>query len=204
MIRDKIAQVCFAATLALGVFGASLLGGTSCTKQKSDFQKDSLEVMAEKTLNAWANGKDETLKAFVHPKKGVRFSPYSFVNVRDDVVLKADQMADFFADGREALYWGVRDGSGDPIVLAPAAYYEDFIYPVDFKASGRMNVNKIEGKGSSLENTATAYPGASVVEFYYPGTSEYGEMDWRSLRFVYEKDGDMWYLVGVVSNSWTT
>jgi hypothetical protein len=32
---------------------------------------------------------------------------------------------------------------------------------------------------------------------------EYEGMDWRSLRLVFEKKNDIWYLVGIIHDQWT-
>lgn len=181
---------------------AAMLAIMFFTACKPEAQASSVEVMAKKTRYAWALKKSSMLAKFAHPVKGVRFSPYSYVNVKDDVVFKPKEMEKFFSDEKTYL-WGIRDGSGEEIRVKPHAYYLDWIYSAKF-SDADLSINKIKGVGNSIENTAEAYPGAQVAEFYFPGTAEYEGMDWGSLRFVFEKYEGKWFLVGVIHNSWTS
>ncbi|HYF94322.1 MAG TPA: hypothetical protein VD969_19050 [Symbiobacteriaceae bacterium] len=55
------------------------------------------------------------------------------------------------------------------------------------------------------DNWRAAYPDGFMVEFHFPGfEAKYGGMDWRSLRLVYERLGNAWFLVGIIHGQWTT
>src|SRR5690606_4652430 len=87
---------------------------------------------ADQLLDALANKDTEAMKALVHPERGVRFSPYSFVDVDQHVVFMPEDLETFFSDETE-YEWGTYDGKGDPIVLTPADYYDRFIFDLDYR-----------------------------------------------------------------------
>lgn len=159
---------------------------------------------AKEAIDAWKSRDAATLASLTHPTKGVRFSPYSFVEVKSDILFKKEDMANFFANDR-AYIWGTWDGKGGAIQLPPRDYYSQFIYPVDFVNAEKTSYNTLLGRGSSIENMTEVYPRAAWVEYYFSGINpSYGGMDWQSLRLLFEKEGEEWYLVGVVHNQWTS
>jgi hypothetical protein len=143
----------------------------------------------------------------VHPDKGVRFSPYTYVRVGEgedaDRVFGADELVDLAAD--ETVYrWGVMDGSGEPIDRTFADYYSRFVYDVDLARAWAVGYDEIVGAGNTINNVAEVYPDAAVVEYHLAGSDpRFGGMDWRSLRLVLEQVGETWYLVGIVHDEWT-
>ena len=143
----------------------------------------------------------------VHPVKGVRFSPYTYVRVGEgedvDLVFSAEDLLGLAADGT-VYRWGVFDGSGEPIDKTFADYYSRFVYDVDFGWAYSVGFNEMVGRGNTINNVAEVYPQAQVVEYHLPGLDpRFAGMDWRSLRLVLEKEGDAWYLVGIVHDEWT-
>jgi len=145
----------------------------------------------------------ETLAQAVHPDKGVRFSPYAYVNTETNLVFTSDQIRKLPSD--EKVYvWGSYDGSGEPIELSFADYYNKFVYDKDFLHAEEIGYNKILGKGNSLINISEVYPEAKFVEYHFPGFEpKYEGMDWKSLRLVFEKKASVWYLVGIIHDQWT-
>jgi hypothetical protein len=143
----------------------------------------------------------------VHPDKGVRFSPYTYVRVGEDddvdLVFSAEELTGLPAD--ETVYrWGAFDGTGEPIDRTFSEYYGRFIYDVDFAFPTSVGFNEIVGAGNTINNVLDVYPQAQVVEYHLPGSNpDFGGMDWRSLRLVLENAGDGWYLVGIVHDEWT-
>ena len=143
------------------------------------------------------------LEAFVDPIKGLRFTPYSFIDTGADQVFTATQIPALLTDTGTYL-WGAYDGSGDPIQLTPQNYFDKFVYDVDFANPNLIGNNVIIGTGNTTNNIVAAYPGASFVEFHFTGfDTQYSGMDWESLRLVFEKTGGIWYLVGIVHDQWT-
>ena len=144
----------------------------------------------------------ETLASLVHPDKGVRFSPYTYVRA-EDLVFSADRISDFFAD--QTIYtWGVFDGSGEPIEFTPREYYDRFIYDADFARPHVVGFNETIAMGNTINNIAEEYPQAVTIEYHFEGFDpEFVGLDWRSLRLVLEKEEGACYLVGIVHDEWT-
>ncbi|WP_096199831.1 hypothetical protein [Bacillus sp. FJAT-45350] len=161
------------------------------------------EEAADVVVNALQQKDMKTVSTFVHPTKGVRFSPYGYVREDVDKVFTAEEVEGLMED--ETVYtWGVFDGKGNPIEKTFADYYERFVYDVDFANPEEKAVNERLGHGNTLDNTDEVYPNATVVEYHFSGFEEqYDGMDWRSLRLVIEEKNDQWYLVGVIHDEWT-
>lgn len=145
----------------------------------------------------------ENLSMAVHPEKGVRFTPYGYVDVDKDLLFNQDEIKGFASDSTKYL-WGSYDGTGDPIELTFKDYWKRFIYDEDFVNAKETGYNKRLGQGNSLDNSAKVYKNAIIVEYHFPGFDpQYEGMDWRSLRLVFEKSGDTWYLIGIIHDQWT-
>jgi hypothetical protein len=165
--------------------------------------KKIIEATSEQVIDAISNKDIAALSEFVHPDKGLRFTPYTFVSLETDIVFSKDEMKGFFEDTEEYL-WGHYDGTGDEIKLTPSKYYESYIYSEDFKNAPEIGYNEVLSFGNALENQFEVYESPIVVEYYFPGFDEqYEGMDWRSLRLVFEEYADGWKLVGIIHNQWT-
>ena len=143
-----------------------------------------------------------TLSSYINPVSGVRFSPYSYLE-ETDRVFSANQIINIFADSK-VYSWGEHAGSGEPIDLSFWDYYSRFIYDVDFANAPQMSLNGRLGGGSTIDNSPEFYPGAMIVEYYFPGIDpQYEGLDWRSLRLVFTEDNGTWYLIGIIHDAWT-
>jgi len=171
--------------------------------------KKIISERTEQIILALKNKDFIELSTYIHPKKGVRFSPYSYVQLKTDkffsanLVFKTDKISNALAD-KKKYTWGVYDGSGIPINLTFVEYYKKFIYDKDFVNAKEVGYNRIIGKGNSYpEDIFKSYPSAIIVEYYFPPTDpKFGGMDWKSLRLVFEQDNSTWYIVGVVHYDW--
>ncbi len=140
----------------------------------------------------------------VHPDKGVRFSPYGYVDVENHLVFTAEKVKNLATDSKTYL-WGYYDATGQPINLTFENYYRKFIYDVDFVNAEQVGYNKILGHGNSLNNISEVYKDSIFVEYHFSGFDpQYGGMDWRSLRLVFEEEDDVWYIVGIIHDQWTS
>jgi uncharacterized protein (UPF0333 family) len=162
----------------------------------------SVEEIAKEVVNLLKDKDWDELSNYIHPTKGVRFSPYTFVNLEKDLVFKKEAIETFNLDPTK-YNWGAYDGSGLPISLTFNGYYSKFIYDKDFALAKQVSTNKPIGQGNTLNNIPEVYSTASYVEFYIPGSEKMSGMDWGSLRLVFEQTGGKWYLVGVVHDQWT-
>jgi hypothetical protein len=158
---------------------------------------------ASEVIAILKNGDMLTLSKYIHPRLGLRFSPYAFVKDTDQV-FSTSEVAGLLTDN--IVYdWGNYDGSGAPIELTFGEYYSQFVYDVDFANAPQIALNHRLGESSSLYNNHEFYPSAMIVEFYFPGFDpQYEGMDWRSLRLVFIQDSNNWYLAGIIHDQWTT
>ena len=145
----------------------------------------------------------DTLSSFVHPVKGVRFTPYTYVSLEKDLLFTKEEVKGFLENEKEYI-WGNYDGTGDEIKLTPQEYYDKFIYTADFVNAPEIGYNTVLSSGNMLENQFQVYENPIVVEYYFPGFNpEYEGMDWQSLRLVFEEYEGQWFLVGIIRNQWT-
>ncbi|OEF97446.1 hypothetical protein [Desulfuribacillus alkaliarsenatis] len=170
---------------------------------KPEIAEQVIEETANNAIIALRNKDAETLADYVHPEAGVRFTPYTYVSLDDDVVLTKEEMKNFFESQQEYL-WGLYDGKGNEIKLTPAEYYEEFIYTEDFIEAEEIGYNEVLSSGNMLENQFDVYDNPIVVEYYFSGFNpDFEGMDWRSLRLVFEEHEGTWLLVGIIHNQWT-
>lgn len=166
-------------------------------------QAEKAQVLAKskQVLGALKNRDAKTLATYVHPTKGVRFSPYGNVDTQKDLTFRRKDVVKIYA--LPAYVWGQSDGSGDDIKLNFAGYYKKFVYDKDFAHAPKVGYNRVIKQGNTLVNVAEAYPNGKFVEYHFPGTKKNDGMDWKSLRLIFEKSGKSWYLVGVSHDQWT-
>ncbi|WP_100407307.1 hypothetical protein [Bacillus solitudinis] len=145
----------------------------------------------------------QSLAEKVHPEKGVRFTPYGYVDENSDQVFLKNEIVERWEDN-SVYNWGAFDGTGDPIELTFKEYYDEFVYDVDYIDAEEIAINERLGQGNTLDNSQQVYPEAMIVEYHFPGFEEqYEGMDWRSLRVVMEETNGQWYLVGLIHDEWT-
>ena len=144
-----------------------------------------------------------TLAAYVHPERGVAFTPYSTVEPENDLRFTAEQIKNLAQD-QNVYTWGVEDGRGDPIQMTIAQYFERYVYDRDYTQAPEIGVDRIMTGGNALENLTQAYPDCRFVDFSFPSADPVNDgMDWTSLKLVFRLEGEHWYLVGVVHGEWT-
>ena len=162
----------------------------------------SLEQTASAVIKALQSNDMVTLAQYVHPTKGVRFTPYSYIR-DDDLVFSQSVLPTLMSDAT-VYKWGHYDGTGDPIELTFSEYYAKFVYSVDFANPEQIAYNAFIGSGNSINNLTEFYPGAEFVEYHFSGfDAQYGGMDWQSLRLVFSHEGGQYFLIGIVHAQWT-
>jgi hypothetical protein len=151
----------------------------------------------------------DRLASYVHPEKGLRFSPYTYVRGPDqpagerDLAFSAQELPGIWQDPT-VYHWGAFDGSGAPIDMTFAEYWDRFVYDVDFAQPDVVGYGVQVGQGNTLNNIAEVYPEATTVEYHFRGFDpELMGLDWRSLRLVLEPYQEGWALVGLVHSEWT-
>lgn len=140
------------------------------------------------------------LAALTDPIKGVRFTPYPYVQTDKDVVLSAADITRAFTDP-QLRAWGISDGKGDPIRLTFTDYVGRYAYDRDYLSRAEVSVDRTQGNGNTIDNTKVVYPAATLVEFYQPSSPN--ALDWRAVRLLFEQRSGIWYLVAIVHGEWT-
>lgn len=170
--------------------------------QGSKTVRETVQARADSVLHALKDKDMTKLAEYVHPDKGLKFSPYSYVTDKAVTIPTAKLSAD--AKENAKRIWGVNDGKGDDIDLTFSEYFNKFVYPKDYLEAPEIIFNQALQRGNSLNNIKEAFPGATSIEYYFPGfEKQYEGMDWRSLTLVFEQKDGIWYLVGLVNNQWT-
>lgn len=203
----KIIAVLFASIATLLVFaGCQPVQNNNADNTKDEQPlsvQEQIEVQGKQILLAFKNNSFEYVAKYVHPEKGVRFSPYANVDTENNVVLYADDLKSIMTDSR-GFDWGYYDGSGEPISGGFLTYFEEFVYDEDFLNAEKVAYDEVIGSGNTVNNIESAYPDAHFMEYYFSGFApEYEGMDWVSLRLVFEEYKGEWYLVGVIHDGWT-
>ena len=169
------------------------------TKPAEEVSVDQLELAlkekAGSVIRAVISGEYLDLAQSVHPDKGVRFSPYGSKLSSQDLVFSREEVARFITDKRQ-YYWGKYESSGQLIKLTVADYFKAFVKDRDFSKAKQVKYFPITEKSKNL---AKFYKGDTVVEYYLPGTGS----KWNSLRLIFEKVDEQYFLVGVLHDGWT-
>lgn len=162
--------------------------------------KDLIEL-SKNILTAIKGENWSTFASYIHPIKGVRFSPYAHIDTNKQVILN---MMDFATTISDKKLWGFYDGRGNEILLTTKEYFKEFVYNVDFLNAEQIKQDSLIGSGNSLNNLKDVYPNHHFVEFYFSGFNpEYEGMDWQTLRLVFEEYEKNYYLIGIIHDQWT-
>jgi uncharacterized protein YraI len=165
--------------------------------------KSVISDQAEQVLLALMQRDLKQFSEHVHPRKGVRFSPYASVDPDTDLKFSAKEIVGLFED-KEKKLWGYYDGSGDEIRLTFEEYFTKFVRCHDFSVADQIAYNTPIGSGNTRNNLFEVYPHAIFVEYYLDGLDpKISGTSWASLRLVFEELDGKWYVVGVIYAQWT-
>lgn len=186
------------------VSASSATHSTDSAQLSAEDAKRIIAGRARQVLLALKAGNMSKLSTFVHPQKGVRFSPYASVLPDEDRVLKRNQLTQMWASNRK-YKWGAYDGSGDPIWLTFRKYHRRFIFDHDYSRAKDYGYNPENmSHGNTPNNIREIYPQSIAVEYHFSGFDErVSGHDWVSLWLVFEKKAGEWFLVGIVHDEWT-
>lgn len=155
---------------------------------------DALIALRDKEIGDFAQ--------FVHPEKGVRFVPFTYIDEENPAF--APNIVDNLFEDDNVYFWGTSAGSGEPINLTFADYYETFVYDVDYLFCDRVGYDRNVLLGNNIDNSQEVYPDSHIVEFHFDGFNpDFGGMDFRTLRLVLEEYNGTPLVVAVVHNVWT-
>jgi len=71
-------------------------------------------------------------------------------------------------ESEEVYIWGEYDGSGDPIKLTFAQYFDKFVYDHDFANAEKVAYNEIQQSGNTVVNISDVYPEGKFMDYYFP------------------------------------
>ena len=202
-------SISFALVLILGIVlgaGGFLIWDSFIRDPVSlhDKDADGLPILNDSiaVLVSLKNRDFPAIARFVHPEKGVSFTPYSTVILNENQVFSADLVKNFQNDTN--LYiWGTMDGSGEFISLTPSQYFDRFVFDRNYIDAPLIGINTIIKNGNSLENVIEAFPTGQFVEFHFPGSEENSQFDWSSLKLVFEFYNGERRLVAIIHSEWT-
>ncbi|MDB5034685.1 MAG: hypothetical protein JWQ98_1926 [Chlorobi bacterium] len=160
---------------------------------------------ATAVLRALKSGNMAQLAAFVHPVKGLRFSPYVGMDSTRDLVFRSNQLAGL-SSGKKRYSWGTYDGPEESPRLTFRQYYRRFVYDHDYLRAKRIGYNdEAFGHSTIANNIPEFYPRGIAVEYNFPGFNpKFDGMDWKSLWLIFEQEGGTWYLVGIAHDEWAS
>ena len=159
--------------------------------------------LGKTVLESFRDRDMQRLSAAIHPDKKVRFTPYSYISINEDMTFTAEEIKNAMNDTK-VYTWGAYDGIGDPINLIFKDYLSRFVYDKDFIDAPETGYNRSIAVGNTINNVFETYPEGIVIEYHFPNFDpEFIGMDWKSLRLVFEEKDGNWYLVGVVHDEWT-
>lgn len=138
------------------------------------------------------------LSDFVHPRRGVRFSTFAWVDY-DDKRLSKWQVRNLATRDQRSV-WFTADEAGTPMRMTARDYFRKYLYEHDYLKASRVSYNTQHKRTNTIPNVLDFYPRAIVVEYYEPNPDP-NERGWDTLWLVFEQMGREWYLVGVVKDS---
>ena len=143
------------------------------------------------------------LAIHIHPTDGLRFSPYGFIDIDKDKLFSKSEFLDI-SKSSKSIVWGNYDGSGEEIKLSFKDYYTKLIYDADFLFAEKLSYNRTIGKGNSKNNISEVYKDCVYSESYFHGFDPKLEgADWTSLKLVFKRFKNNYFLVGIVHDQRT-
>jgi len=165
-------------------------------------EQNTIMKLSETILELIKTKDFEQLALYIHPVNGISFSPYSYVS-NEDLKFSADDFLQITRNGQKYL-WGYADGSGFELNLIFDEYYQRYIFDQDFTQATQKSFDQTIGSGNTFNNALEFFAGSHVVEYHFDGIDpQYEGMDWRSLRLVFTKYNDQWYLQAIIHDEWT-
>lgn len=162
-------------------------------KELLDLSSDVIALVAEKDYAA--------LMAYIHPD-GLTFTPYSTVGEDDRTVEHDDFLA--ASESESSILWGHWDGSGENLSMTFDEYWGRFVWNTDYQSADTVTPNKITISGNAVENVQELYQGAQFVEYAVDSYLGYDDgTDWSTLKLVFVRYDNQWYLRAIIHAEWT-
>jgi flagellar basal body-associated protein FliL len=182
----------------------ALAAQTTKINRAEKFCQAQLAGRERTVINLLQNGDLEQLAKYVHPKLGLHFSPFAFVDLKKDRVFSRKGLAEFFNDHHQYT-WGYNEENGLSIHLTTADYYRAFVWDRAYADTGEISYSQNNSREFTTSNCFEVYPQAIIVEYRVSEFASKGKPDtnWRSIRLVFIAYNKNWYLVNIIHDQWT-
>lgn len=159
-----------------------------------------IEEQNQDVILALKDKDSEKLSTLTHPEKGILFSPLVIINPENHIVFKQEQMKTFFDDDTK-YSWGIFDPPVNASNLTPDEYYEKYIFNFDYSNPEMIAYNQrlTPAVYTTEQKLTTLYIEPIIVEHLL---SDENCMPY-SLRIVYEKYKEEWFVVAFLHYEWT-
>ncbi len=164
------------------------------------------EGSTDNAVLSWANEVSELLWSpervadFVGPD-GVIVSTDAFIDPEDLVLSERDLRN----PSDEMVLWGYEDGSGESITRTLIEQFNLMQGSTALTSTDVIGIDTEIGWSNTINNVAEVFPGATVIEYHFAGTEDYANLDWTSIRLVFETTEGVAQpvLVAIVQAGWT-
>ncbi len=159
--------------------------------------KKIIKTQAEITIKAIKFRNLKALDQLIHPKKGLRLSPYSYI-ISKDFIIKQNEIFSLYED--ENIKIENMDRERRIVSQSFKEYYQNYIYPHDYANYDKISYNHPYKSENVIDNIREYYPKAILVEFQLNDTNlNNNDKDWSVLRLAFEEYKKKWYLTGIIN-----
>lgn len=168
---------------------------TSSSQNLLDMGLDIMQLIKDKDMAGLSN--------YVHPSKGLNFTPNVHIVIGRDMVFDVQEVASLAQD-TTVYNWGyyLPPPVEVEMLLNFNDYYDDYIYDEDYMDADLIGINTIVNTGDEIDNVHDSFPNSEFLEFMFVGAPHSRGSDWRSLKLVFEEENANRYLVGIVHGQW--
>ncbi|MDQ3755201.1 MAG: hypothetical protein M3371_10775 [Acidobacteriota bacterium] len=204
VLKHGVLNLFIASVLATTVpaFGFATSQQDRAARRFSLRPAEARRIIAQRTrgvISALQRRDMRRLATFVHPTRGVRFSPSPSVSP-SDAILTRGELVSAWRDRRPDV-WGETEAG--EINVTFQQYFAEYVYARDFARVRQVSYNRPRSHGNNSNTLRDNYPQAILVEYHSPGRDpRFDGMDWQSLWLVFERAGRDWYLVGIAHDEW--
>ncbi len=156
---------------------------------------------AYQIVNLIKEEKMEKLADYIHPKKGVLFSPYGTIDKKRAQVFMPPLIKDLF-DNSKQMEWGINPETGDPIRQNFEDYFDHYVHDAEYDETDFVTYDGVHEEANRVQNVDETFTESHYVEFFVPGSEDFEGMDWKSLILVFNEYGGKPYLVGIIHDQW--
>lgn len=166
--------------------------------------EEDLFQLSDTVVEALSKANWDRLSTLVHPQFGLGFTTEAFLDTSTNVRFNSEQIRKLGKNKNQFL-WGMEDGTGEEIKLSFKDYFHQYLFDKNYTKMKRGKLNEQLGTSNTANNILSIFPKRKVtfIEYHFPGTDKASQMDWSSLRLVFKKFKDKWYLIYLVHDQWS-